>query len=46
MWPPLAAIAMAAVALALAVAARPAFFRRLTARRAGGARPLPGAEGS
>jgi len=31
-WPPLAAIAIAAVALALAVAARPAFFRRLSAR--------------
>jgi uncharacterized membrane protein YbhN (UPF0104 family) len=31
-WPPLAAIAIAAVALALSVAARPAFFRRLTAR--------------
>lgn len=31
-WPPLAAIAIAAVALVLAVAARPAFFRRLSAR--------------
>jgi len=31
-WPPVAAIAIAAVALALAVAARPAFFRRLSAR--------------
>ena len=30
-WPPLAAIAIAVVCLALAVAARPAFFRRLTA---------------
>jgi len=31
-WPPLAVIAIAVVALALAVAARPAFFRRLSAR--------------
>jgi len=31
-WPPVAAIAIAAVALGLAVAARPAFFRRLSAR--------------
>jgi uncharacterized membrane protein YbhN (UPF0104 family) len=31
-WPPLATIGIAAVALALAVAARPAFFRRLSAR--------------
>jgi glycosyltransferase 2 family protein len=31
-WPPLAAIAIALVCLTLAVAARPAFFRRLTRR--------------